>query len=149
MRSELVVLIKVGFLIYNTYYDGKFTSMIYKNKKYMQMAFYAFVGIALFVLLRTNPTRGKAMLVQANDAIKYMPLDKQSASILSPILDFTTRDTSSHFMGNVNPQTGNHRTMEQRILSSGNTPGKKVKRSVSETKKKYVASLQGWKCNLM
>ena len=87
MRSELVVLIIAGFLIYNTYYDGKFTSMIYKNKKYMQMAFYAFVGIALLVLLRTNPTRGKAMLVQANDAIKYMPLDKQSASILSPILD--------------------------------------------------------------
>jgi 5-methylcytosine-specific restriction endonuclease McrA len=32
---------------------------------------------------------------------------------------------------------------EKRILQSG---GKSTKRSVSETKKKYVASNQGWKC---
>ena len=33
---------------------------------------------------------------------------------------------------------------EKRIQSSG---GKGTKRSVSETKKKYVASQQDWKCN--
>ena len=38
---------------------------------------------------------------------------------------------------------------EQRILQSGAGNvgmGQKVKRSVSETKKKYVASVQDWKC---
>ena len=40
---------------------------------------------------------------------------------------------------------------EQRILNSGRAQGSasktgNVKRSVSETKKKYVASQQGWKC---
>ena len=36
---------------------------------------------------------------------------------------------------------------ERKIMISGdNTTGQKVKRSVSETKKKFVASRQGWKC---
>jgi len=46
-------------------------------------------------------------------------------------------------------------SQERRILSSGNNGnhsnsggnnGKTVKRSVSETKKKYVAAQQGWNC---
>jgi len=39
---------------------------------------------------------------------------------------------------------------ERKIMTSGENPsgsqGQKVKRSVSETKKKFVASRQGWKC---
>uniref|UniRef100_A0A6C0FDG7 HNH nuclease domain-containing protein n=1 Tax=viral metagenome TaxID=1070528 RepID=A0A6C0FDG7_9ZZZZ len=154
MRIELVIIIVTAFLIYNTYHDGKYTSMLYKNKKGMQIAFYAIAGVSLFVLLRKNPSRGKTLLLHANEAIRYMPIDKQSASILSPIIDFTVRDTNEHtFMGNLNPRRGpNGPTMtpEQRILQSGSTRsktgGKATKRSVSETKKKYVASMQDWKC---
>jgi 5-methylcytosine-specific restriction endonuclease McrA len=38
---------------------------------------------------------------------------------------------------------------ERKLMTSGTTPTtgvQKVKRSVSETKKKFVASRQGWKC---
>lgn len=154
MRIELVIILVTAFLIYNTYHDGKYTSMIYKNKKGMQIVFYAIAGISLFVLLRKNPSRGKTLLLHANEAIRYMPIDKQSASILSPIIDFTVRDTSDHtFMGNLNPRrdaNGPTMSAEQRILQSGSsrakTGGKATKRSVSETKKKYVASMQDWKC---
>lgn len=154
MRIELVIILVTAFLIYNTYHDGKYTSMIYKNKKGMQIVFYAIAGVSLFVLLRKNPSRGKTLLLHANEAIRYMPIDKQSASILSPIIDFTVRDRSDQtFMGNLNPtRDANGPTMsaEQRILQSGSsrskTGGKATKRSVSETKKKYVASMQDWKC---
>ena len=56
-------------------------------------------------------------------------------------------------MGNLNPRrdaNGPTMSAEQRILQSGSTRskagGKATKRSVSETKKKYVASMQDWKC---
>jgi 5-methylcytosine-specific restriction endonuclease McrA len=154
MRIELVIILVTAFLIYNTYHDGKYTTMFYKNKKGMQIAFYAIMGISLFVLLKKNPTRGKTLLLHANEAIRYMPIDKQSASILSPIIDFTVRDSrDNNFMGNVNPPrnvNGPTMSAEQRILQSGTHRskggGKSTKRSVSETKKKYVASMQDWKC---
>ena len=152
MRIELVIILVTAFLVYNTYHDGKYTAMFYKNKKNMQMAFYAIVGVSLFLLMRKSPSRGKQLLLHANEAVKYMPIDKSSARILSPILDFTIRDTNDNtFMGNLNPPaTMDQQRLEQRILTSGRSQkggnGKATKRSVSETKKKYVASMQEWKC---
>jgi hypothetical protein len=158
MKTEIIVLLITAFLVYNTYYDGKYTSMIYKNKKYIQIAGYAIAGISVYLLLRKDPARGKQLLLHANDAIKYMPIDKQSADMLSPIIDFTVNDSSNRsFMGNANPyRKQSVPNTEQKILQSGgsikgygnansNRP-KATKRSVSETKKKYVASMQDWKC---
>lgn len=152
MRIELVIILVTAFLVFNTYHDGKYTAMFYKNKKNMQIAFYAIVGVSLFLLMRKDPSKGKQLLLHANEAVKYMPIDKTSARILSPILDFTVRDTNENtFMGNLNPpaKMGQQR-LEQRILTSGRSQqggnGKSTKRSVSETKKKYVASMQNWKC---
>lgn len=106
----------------------------------------------LFLLMRKDPSKGKQLLLHANEAVKYMPIDKTSARILSPILDFTVRDTNENtFMGNLNPPAKmDQQRLEQRILTSGRSQqggnGKSTKRSVSETKKKYVASMQNWKC---
>ena len=83
-----------------------------------------------------------------------MPIDKSSMSMISPILDFTTlgNNGSNHFLGELNDNEENSSQQQQqqatnnyekRILQSG---GKGTKRSVSETKKKYVASIQDWKC---
>ena len=152
MRIELVIILVTAFLVYNTYHDGKYTAMFYKNKKNMQIAFYVIVGVSLFLLMRKSPSKGKELLLHANEAVKYMPIDKSSARILSPIIDFTVRDTSDNtFMGNLNPPPNmDQKRLEQRILTSGRSQqrgkGKSTKRSVSETKKKYVASMQDWKC---
>lgn len=152
MRIELVIILVTSFLVYNTYHDGKYTAMFYKNKKNMQIAFYAIVGVSLFLLMRKSPSKGKQLLLHANEAVKYMPIDKTSARILSPILDFTVRDNNDNtFMGNLNPPANmNEQRLEQRILTSGRSQrggnAKSTKRSVSETKKKYVASMQDWKC---
>jgi len=68
--------------------------------------------------------------------------------MLSPLIDFTSTSSNSSFMGDLNTDNNMGASMssinaEKRILQSG---GKSTKRSVSETKKKYVASNQGWKC---
>ena len=66
-----------------------------------------------------------SMLGHLNGMIRYMPLDKQSKDLITPFLD-------------------NHNVREQRIMTSG---GDSTSRSVSGTKKKYVAAGQQWKCN--
>ena len=101
-------------------------------------------------MVKRNPSRCKNILHHANNVVKYMPIDKSSMDMLSPLIDFTTSSQNDHssFMGDLNDELGNpinnnSLNAEKRILQSG---GKSTKRSVSETKKKYVASQQGWKC---
>ena len=154
MKIELFFIVVTGFFIFNTYYDGKYTKIFVKNKKYFQMGFFALVGFAIYLMMKKNPVRSKNILLHANNMIKYMPIDKSSMSMISPILDFTTlgNNGSNHFLGELNDNEENSSQQQQqqatnnyekRILQSG---GKGTKRSVSETKKKYVASIQDWKC---
>jgi 5-methylcytosine-specific restriction endonuclease McrA len=70
--------------------------------------------------------------------------------MLSPILDFTSRNSFSHEGGQYpvvqmpsHGGGGRQHNSAQRIMDSGK---KSTKRSVSETKKKFVASRQNWKC---
>ena len=144
MRLEIFVLGLTAFFVYNAYSDGKYTKMFYSFKKYYKMIFYTLLGIGIYYLLKRNPTKGKDMLLYANNYIKYLPIDKNSMDMLSPIIDFTSKPESS-FMESFNdipPQMPGF-SSEQRILSSGRGGSK---RSVSETKKKYVAANQDWKC---
>jgi 5-methylcytosine-specific restriction endonuclease McrA len=62
--------------------------------------------------------------------------------MFTPIIDFTNQQSSS-FMEQLNDISSIPENSEKKILSSGKNT---TKRSVSETKKKYVASLQNWKC---
>jgi hypothetical protein len=151
MRLEIFVLGLTAFFIYNAYTDGKYTKLLLSYKKYYKMIFYALLGIGIYVLLKNNPAQGKNMLLYANNVVKFMPIDKTSMDMLSPVFDFTGSCQNS-FMENLNNihdpeisgQTDNkYYNAERRILTSGK---KGTKRSVSETKKKYVASQQDWKC---
>jgi hypothetical protein len=146
MRIELWILLISAFLIYNAYNDGKYTKMLLSYKKYYAMIFYAVLGIGVYLLFKKNPDQGKNMLQYANNVVKYMPIDKSSLELFSPILDFTSKNDNS-FMetyNNIDPsQSQQNYRSEQRILQSGKTG---TKRSVSETKKKYVAANQDWKC---
>ena len=142
MKLELLIIAVTAFFIYNTYYDGKFTKSILKNKKYFQIAFFAFLGIVFYLLIKKNPSRCKNLLLHANNMVKYMPIDKSAMDMLSPLIDFTSSSNSSSFIGDLNEEVG---PGEKKILQSGH-PDKATKRSVSETKKKYVASQQSWKC---
>lgn len=146
MKLELFIIGITGFLIYNAYHGGKYTKMYSQYKKYIQMAFFAIVGVSLYLLIKRNPSKCKTMLVHANNMVKYMPIDKSSLDMLTPIFDLTASGSESNnsFMQGLNGQQDhNTSNYEKRLLSSG---GKGTKRSVSETKKKYVASSQNWKC---
>jgi hypothetical protein len=142
MRLEIFVLGLTAFFIYNAYHDGKYTKMLMTFKKYYQMIFYAILGVGIYLLLKRNPLQGRNMLLCANNVVKYLPIDKSSMDMLSPIIDFTSKNDSS-FMENFNDISPSNYNSEKRILNSGKNANN---RSVSGTKKKYVASQQDWKC---
>jgi hypothetical protein len=136
MRTGLLVIGITTFLVINTYYDGKYTKMFHVNKKYIQMATYAFVGLSLYLFMKKNPEGSRGMFKHANNIIKYMPIDKDTTDMLTPLFDFTNTRDQLASMTQETPQM-------KRMQNSGSNSSK---RSVSETKKKYVASQQNWKC---
>lgn len=154
MKLELFILGVTGFLIYNAYHDGKYTKLFFSYKKYFQMGFMALLGISLYLLIKRDPLQCKKILLHANNVVKYMPIDKSSMNMLSPIIDFTSGGSghglgsaNEGFMNNLNnslqPNQG-QTNFERKLMNQYS--GKPTKRSVSETKKKYVASMQNWKC---
>jgi hypothetical protein len=148
MRFELYIIIITAFLLYNAYHDGKYTKILLSYKKYYKMALIGFLALCFYIMIKRNPLQTKNMLLYTNNMIKYMPIDKSSMDMISPIFDLSTktRGFMEGFNAELNPGYNYNPTViaqQQRNLLSGNKP---VKRSVSETKKKYVASMQDWKC---
>jgi hypothetical protein len=151
MRIEIFIFIITGLLIFNTYTDGKYLKMAFQFKKYYQMAAIALGGFIIYFMIKKNPLNIGAMLSTTNDYLKYMPIDKGTSSILSPILDFTSRQdfnqSQSMYGGSVPVLPVDHLRQQQKIQMSGIArPGERVKRSVSESKKRFVAARQSWKC---
>jgi hypothetical protein len=145
MRIEIVLFLITAFIIANIYTDGKYLKMALSWKKYYQMAGVALGALFIYWVLKKNPLHAKNILMTSNDYLKYMPVDRNTSNILSPILDFTSKHSFSN--GNeeypiVHVPGPNDRSIDK-MMNSGK---KATKRSVSETKKKFVASRQGWKC---
>ena len=154
MRIEIILFIITGFIIANIYSDGKYLKIALSWKKYYQMAGVAIGALMIYWLIKKNPLQARNMLSASNEYIKYLPVDKDTSSILSPILDFTTKQNilNDQYWGSNHQHGGgyNHpivpmkqQAAEARMMNSGK---KGTKRSVSETKKKFVASGQNWKC---
>ena len=150
MKLELIIFGIAGFLLYNIYHDGKYSKLFVSYKKYYQMGIVALFAISLYVMIKRNPGQTKNMLLCTNNMIKYMPIDKSSMDMISPIFDLTNNVNNNgfntSFMTALNGGAGMDPLLaaqQQRNLLSGQ---KATKRSVSETKKKYVASIQDWKC---
>ena len=85
MRFELVIILITGFLIYNTYHDNKYTKMLMKGRKYYSMIIYGAMGLGIYLLLKRDPNQAKNMLMYANNAVRYMPINKSSLNLFNEI----------------------------------------------------------------
>ena len=168
MKVDYIIFIITAFLIANTYYDGKFLKSLQSSQKYIKMATFAFIGLSIYLFVKKNPDQSRSMFMHANDIIKYMPVSKDTADIISPFLDFTNKTAffgggtgggGGSGSGDGNGSNGSYKNVrfaganggggglnqkQNKVLTSGKTS---TKRCVSETKKKFVAAQQGWKCN--
>lgn len=152
MKIELLILLVTGIIIANIYYDGKLIKRLYSYKKQYKMIIIGFIGICLYLVFKKSPKQCADILLGANSYIKHVPIDTTTRSILAPIIDFTGKTihqaSVNNYSKNVNMAPYNNTIQEltpqqRKLLTSGN---KSTKRSVSETKKKYVAANQDWRC---
>jgi hypothetical protein len=138
MNIQTLIFAITGFLVYDTYHDGKYSEKIMSGKKYFKMVMVGFIGLSLLILIKKHPMDGRSMLEHATQMIKYMPIQKGTKDVITPIFDFTrATQRAGGILGT--PETPQMR----RMMNSGKSG---TKRSVSETKKKYVAARQNWKC---
>ena len=112
-------------------------------KKHFKIAGLCIFLFFMYLFMKKNPTEYRNLLGHINGIIKFLPIDKQSADMISPLLQATTGQAMNY----TTPQF-------KRMMNSGDTLGmQQVKhsnrlhnRSVSPVKKKYIASQQKWCC---
>lgn len=149
MKLELFIGIIALMFIANIYYEGQILNKLKSFSKYYKMGIVAFVGLCVYLYIKRTPQNAREFFSNAAGYIKYLPIDRNTTSMLAPVIDFTGRALGDSINSNSMYQ-------ERRILTSGQVQGQgqmqeqgqptKTKRSVSETKKKYVAASQNWCC---
>ena len=147
MKIGLIIFIIVVLIVLNIYYDGKLLNKILIYKKYYKILVIILIGLGIYLFINKNPANYRDLVVNANTYLKYLPIDKNTQSIMAPIIDLTSRSlqnkNNNNFNGNYTNTMNNLTPQQQKILTSG---GRATKRSVSETKKKFVAANQNWCC---
>ena len=109
----------------NIYYEGEPLRIVKSWEKYYKIIGVAFAGLSLYLTLNKSK-KDKHEIIQATTGmLSSLPIDNASSEFMSSLLNI--------------PQTT---PQAKRMLSSGGSN----KRSVSETKKKFVAANQNWKC---
>jgi hypothetical protein len=149
MRVELTIMLVAGFIMANIYTDGRYARILLGWKKYYQMIGVAIGAYFVYFVFKKNPLRAKELITTSNEYIKYLPIDKNTSNMISPILDFTSKQSFGNIDGEQPyvPMNDYHHKGHpgvNRMMASGKN---KTKRSVSETKKKFVAARQDWCCN--
>lgn len=145
MRIELILLFGAGFIIANIYTEGKYYNKLLTWTKYYKMIGVALGALIIYWLIKKDPRKAKDIITTSNEYLKYFPIDQNSSKLISPVLDFTGGVLTGSVVGGgfEENNTPSQQYQENRIMQSGK---KATKRSVSETKKKFVASRQNWKC---
>jgi len=150
-KLELIIFGVSGFLAFNAYYDNYYIQKIKSHKKMFEVAMYLFLGFSFYLLIKRSPHRSKEMLSQASNMVKYLPIDKGAFSMVTPFLNLTGSGMSSDndFREQRILQSGGNNHLPEQFYEQPQTPQQPgaTKRSVSETKKKWVASQQNWTCN--
>ncbi len=145
MRLELWLLLITGAIVFHIYTEGKYTKNLMAYKKYFKMGGVVIGAFVLYILLKKNPANAENIIKTSNDYLKYLPIDKNTTSMISPILDFTSKHKYQNNTNHPIVRVPNAYSRSQEIMMKSGKKG--TKRSVSETKKKFVASRQNWCCN--
>jgi hypothetical protein len=123
MNVSFIILIITGVLLYNTYHDNFLFKSFQVYQKYYKMGLILVLGLGFYIMTIKDPSKSVDTISALNRYVNVMPIDKNTKDMISP---FMKSDTPS--------------------LARLYQPSRTTKRSVSETKKKLIASNQSWKC---
>ena len=133
MRKDWFIIIATAGVIANIYYDNILFKKLKVWKKYYQMGAVGVFGVLMFIFFRKNPNDSRKLIEYAVGTMQYLPFDRGTTQLLTPVLKCASAADAP----------------SSRATGAPNVPGAnlRTKRSVSETKKKYVASQQNWLCS--
>jgi len=139
MNYSYIILIATGLLMYNIYTDNQFFKKMKQRIKYIKMIGIGFIGLSFYLFIKKHPNDSKSWALHASNLVKYAPIDKNSKDFISPIIDLSKQShlQSSNLSSNKISNNNSHSLFFNHSQH---------KRSVSESRKKYVASMQNWKC---
>ena len=136
MRISTVLFGAAAFAIANVYYDNKLISTALANKKYLQMAAIAVSASIIYYLITHMPAYANKIITSTHECLKYIPV-------------YSSISKASGMDSRINSAPIPSKTLNSSYFPNSGSGGEKVaiaKRSVSETKKKFVASSQAWHC---
>jgi 5-methylcytosine-specific restriction endonuclease McrA len=156
MRIELWILLISGLLIYDVYYDNKYSKLFFSYKKYYKIILIGIGSIFVYYLFKKKPDQFKNLIQSSNDLFRQIPLGRktlETMDIMNPIFNLTnTPSLMNNFMENNEEIINNQNTQNIKNIQNNNNNNRQnndngiIKRNVSETKKRYVASSQNWCC---
>lgn len=133
MKLEIAIMGITAFFIANTYYDNKYIEYLKSLQKYWRMATFAFAGLSVYLLIRKKPGQTNNILKSLGGVIRYMPIDHNAKAVFEPFIDMTANYEAPQ------PLQKLHEPLQH-------PENVRHKRSVSDARKKYVASTQKWRC---
>lgn len=130
MKLEIVLVLVIGLLIYDTYYGGVIVKYWNAFKKYYKLAGIIFLIFSIYITVKKDPTHISKMFIQS----------------------MGNNFNKTHMNKNFTDLNGIFNNATELPNNTCSIPGNSVKptttkRSVSETKKKFVAYNQQWKCH--
>jgi len=132
MNIEWIVFGIAAVVVYCIWNDVSFSYMAVAYKKHYQTLGILIAAGFICILFRRTPAKICQLCVSIGQFIRYLPVKQTSAQPSRP------------------PQLPLHLPPQPPLPQMGGHPDTtkaRVKRVVSETKKKYVASQQGWTCD--
>jgi hypothetical protein len=128
--------IGVIFFLYDAYHDGVYSSKLITLQQNYKPLMYLFVGFAVLYAIQLTPTESKDLLYKTGMVMQHLPLS-------TPIPIERIQPYIEKMHGYVDAPNGSSSTNYSLPFVSATST---KKRAVSETKKKYIASNQNWKC---
>lgn len=118
---KLILLVICVVIMMNIYYDGAIVDRLKSFTKYYKMIGVAFAGLSIYLAMSKGTKDKREIIKSMTDMLSILPIDKDTRDMFLP------------------------RGASQDLMVSRSGRGS-TRRSVSETKKKFVAANQNWKC---
>lgn len=141
MKSGLLIFMVTVFFLVDAHEDGKYVAILRSWKKYYKMGAIVLAGVSAYAFLRKNPEGTRGLLTDASQLLRFVPMDRTTAGLVGPLL----QRGAGGGRGVSRLETSGGQPAYPQAGGGSSGPGT-TRRSVSETKKKYVAAQQGWKC---
>jgi 5-methylcytosine-specific restriction endonuclease McrA len=132
MKLELIFLLAIGLVMYDAYYGGILMKYVMLFKKYYKTMGIIFLIFSIYVTLKKNPSHIQDIFFKSNSMSSYLNKHNNYVTNLTSDTRFETQNNAPGSVGAGVVGGGGKQTT--------------VKRSVSETKKKFIAYKQNWKC---